>query len=135
MAQTLEIVKKVRLTTKQRLTLVSMANGGGSIERLDWGVQHDLLYLGLVEKFKIVDREAIRKKVAVAWVTLGKACRLKDAGAAEKAVDVIRREGWESEREGCRLTAAASEYLTKGRVLVTVGKGALPVSVGIAKAG
>lgn len=118
----LQVIKEVRLTTNQRLALVRMANESGIVDRLDYCVHTDLVFLGLIEKVKLTSEAQIDKEVAAAWKDLAAAVRKKDSSLADKAIRIITGASWRASKEGWRLTDAAKEYLLKGKVLVTVGK-------------
>jgi hypothetical protein len=121
MGEQVEIIKQVKLTAAQRVALISAANDKGVLHGSDHGIRETLRYLGLVENRKLYTSAEIDKRVAEAWAKLRAAVRQKDTNKAEDAIGVIRSERWDREKTTWRLTAAAEEYLLKGRVIVTVG--------------
>lgn len=121
MGEQVEILKQVKLTAAQRIALVSAANEKGFLQNASYDVRETLRYLGLVEKAPLHTAAEIDKRTAEAWARLRVAVRDKDARKAEDAIGVIRSDRWDREKSSWRLTAAAQEYLLKGRVIVTVG--------------
>jgi hypothetical protein len=124
MKKTVEIVKQVKLTPNQRIALIAAANNGGVLKDrdADYGARETLRYLGLIEQFPLNDPATLRKKTDAAWVALRDASRSRNLRAASDAMKIIDDENWQAEKRGWRLTAAASEYLDKGRIVIEVGK-------------
>jgi hypothetical protein len=120
--KTVTIVQEVKLTTAERLALMDIANDGGKFAQIKDPPRVRLSYLGLIERCPQHDPEQVTREVAAAWKALSAAVRKRDARAAEDSIGIIRNERWKRERTVWRLTPAASEYLEKGRVTVTVGK-------------
>ena len=121
MVERIEIVKQVKLTAAQRIALVAASNAGGVLHNVDYDVREMLRYLGLIEEKLLYSRAEIDKEVAEAWTDLRAAVRDKDISKADGAVSTLRDQRWKREKKCWRLTAAADEYLLKGRVVVTVG--------------
>jgi hypothetical protein len=123
-AQTIEIVKQVRLTPKQRITLMDMANAGGVKPRLEHDAQTVLQHLGLIEKrsrFTPTEKAKRAEKIKADW----KECRgftlAKDLRALERKIDQMQSDQRESEDTAWFLTAAAQEYLLQGTVTIKTG--------------
>lgn len=119
-----EVVKQVRLTTKQRLTLVNMQNHGGRHEShyFDYSARVDLIALGLIEEGPELteqERKAVKAELAQLWKSLPAMVRSKSVEALDRAIDEIRSRNSRLESKTWWLTDAANEYLTKGRVVIT----------------
>jgi len=117
-----EIVRQVRLTTSQRMELVEMSNKGGRDRNIDWRVRHDLTALGLIEErdqFTPVEKVKIRQEIDALWKQAAGQVKAKDVELLKRTADSIREKRGDLERKAFWLTAAANEYLVKGRVLIT----------------
>jgi hypothetical protein len=121
MAEQVEIIKQVKLTAEQRIALIAAANADGVLKSPSFNVRETLRYLGLIEQTTQYVKADIEKRTANAWRQLAVAVRTKEAKKAEDLIGTIMNEKWDIQRTCWRLTAAASEYLLKGRVIVTVG--------------
>jgi hypothetical protein len=121
MSEQVEIIKQVKLTSAQRIALIAAANSKGELQNVEYGVREQLRYLGLITQRSLYTRAEVDKDVADAWKALRAAVAARDSGKAEKAIHTIRSAGWAREKKVWSLTAAADEYLLKGRVIVTVG--------------
>jgi hypothetical protein len=124
MRKTVKIVKQVKLKPNQKIALIAAANNGGVLKDgdADYGARETLRYLGLIEEFPARDPAKLRKELEEAWKRLQGACRVRNQREADTAMAVIRHCDWEAKKTGYRLTAAASEYLDKGRIVIEVGK-------------
>lgn len=122
--QKTEIVRQVKLTPKQRLMLLSMANNGGKSRAVDYNVRHDLIALGLIEEGELhPTREAkagIAREIAALWLRVRKTVAAKRADDLYPIIRDIREKEDEVKAKAYWLTKAASEYLTKGKVTVTL---------------
>jgi hypothetical protein len=121
MAEQVEIIKQVKLTSAQRIALIAAFNEGGVLRDSAHDVREALRYLGLVEKTPLHTGAELDRLISKAWRDLRRAVRAKNADAAERPLQEIRGERWNREKTCWRLTTAAHEYLLKGRVIVTVG--------------
>jgi hypothetical protein len=124
-AEQVEVIKQVKLTSKQRLTLVEMQNHQGRHDRafsLDYSVRADLQALGLIEE-RLSKTEAERKVVTAEinglWKGVPKLVADRDHHSVDRLMGDIRRKHEELERKTWWLTDAAYEYLTKGKVTIT----------------
>jgi hypothetical protein len=121
-------IPEVRLTAKQRLVLMDIANEG-SKERIDDNPRIVLLHLGLITKCRrFTDaerkaRQATRKKWGQEVISLLREGKFKDA--SRKASD-IEDHLWHDTDQSWYLTPAAKQYIASGTVTVVRGKGPIP---------
>lgn len=119
--ETVEIVKQVRLTTNQRMTLVKMSNNGGRDRNVDYHVRYDLVALGLIEEraqFTTEEKRAIARDVSELWKKLPALVKARQLDEVDRTVDHIRGRKRDLEAKAFWLTDAANEYLTKGKVTI-----------------
>lgn len=122
----IQIAKPCRLTSDQHITLLAAANNGGMLkDNPSFSTRETLHYLGLIVQVRLHSDAEIAVDTRKAWASLKEAVRDKNAKLAEDAVACIRNERWRREKMAWKLTAAAEEYLMKGRVLVTAPSGSV----------
>jgi hypothetical protein len=125
-ADSVQIVKQVRLTPKQRIALMEISNAGGSLGRMD--LDHDiatvLMHLGLVEqRSRFTERQKAEriKGRAADWKECAELVRKKDLMGLNRKVDKMRSAIYEDGEKSWFLTPAAKEYLIQGTVTIKRG--------------
>lgn len=127
MPDKVEIVKQVRLTPKQRITLMQASNAGGMVDRMDLDVSILLQHLGLVEKrprFSAIElkaRTTKRKDKLRECAPLLRSGSTADIKKLRRIVDDLDSETWHDNDTAYFLTPAAKEYLVTGKVTVIAG--------------
>ncbi len=116
----LEIAKPVKLTAAQHIALVSAANNGGRYRPCD-AARETLHYLKLLEIRLLRTKAELDKEVADAWNEAAAALVARDIPRLYKAAGILENARYRATTEtGYFLTDAARQYLTHGRVIVTV---------------
>jgi hypothetical protein len=121
-----EVIAKVRLTSKQRLTLVDMQNNGGRHNRgttyLDYSVRVDLQALGLIQEgmsLTAQEQKAIMAEINGLWKSIPALVKGKDHKSIGRIMGEIGRKHQDIEAKTWVLTDAAKEYLVHGKVVVS----------------
>lgn len=124
MPNKIEIVKQVRLTPKQRLTLMDMANEGGSKSRIDHDAATVLRHLGLIEqrsRFTPAEKKARAQKRKAMFRDCIALARAEDAKGLHRKADAIDSDAYHDSETAYFLTPAAQEYLIQGKVTILAG--------------
>jgi hypothetical protein len=119
-----EIVKQVRLTPKQRITLMEMANNGGSKDRIDSDTATVLTHLGLVTKrdrFTAQQKTARLKQRKSMFQECAVLARAWDYDKLRRKVEAIGSDKYHDNETAYFLTPAAQEYLLHGTVTIKTG--------------
>lgn len=117
----IEIVRQVKLTTGQRVALVTLANAGGRGSVESFNARQDLLALGLIEHrlwCTAGDRSRIGAELRELWKTAAHCVKEKNAPELNRVSYAIQGKERELRSMAYWLTPAANEYLTKGKVTV-----------------
>ncbi len=120
-----EVVRQVRLTSKQRLTLVEMQNSGGRSRNsgyMNYTVRQDLQALGLIEERLLhtaSEKKAIEGEISALWKAMPAHVKTKDASLVERQAGVIYAKLRSLDSKAWWLTKAAEEYLVKGKVMIS----------------
>jgi hypothetical protein len=121
MAKT-EIVKQVKLTPNQKISLMEAAANGGKFERApEWAVLQPLRFLRLIEerpKYAGKDLAALQTQIAQLWVKMPAIVKARDHNALERICRDISSLEYDRERKAYWITDAGKAYLTLGTVTI-----------------
>jgi hypothetical protein len=124
MPDKVEIVKQVRLTPKQRITLMEIANEGGSKSRIDHDTATVLKHLELIEhrsRYSPAEKKARVQKRKAMFKEAIELARAGNAKGLNRKADEIESAAYHDDETAYFLTPAAQEYLLQGTVTIKTG--------------
>lgn len=117
-------IKQIRLTRKQRLTLMEISNAGGLLERVEHDVSVFLSHLQLIEKrsrYSPAEKAARLQKRKADLGECAALARLGDIKALGRKVQDLDSHAYHDDDKAWFLTLAAQEYLIRGTVTIKTG--------------